>query len=203
MHPNYFAPYFGDFPPLMVLGLVAALAIVTLTYLNRQMDFVFAGRATARGLGLAAAAATFFGLIIIATDCFVFRFPADQNVPVPAALYFYPAMGFTVDVVLRALPIAALLNFGAGLPSSRREKVLLAGILLAALTEPAIQINAELQDGTTTARAAFVGVHVFAFTLVEFYLFRRYGFVSMVSFRMIYYLYWHILWGAVRLVLLF
>lgn len=34
-------------------------------------------------------------------------------------------------------------------------------------------------------------------------LFKRYDFVTMYTFRLVYYLLWHIVWGVIRLRLLF
>jgi hypothetical protein len=41
------------------------------------------------------------------------------------------------------------------------------------------------------------------FTLVELNMFRRYDFVSMYAFRVVFYLWWHVIWGSVRLRWLF
>ena len=50
---------------------------------------------------------------------------------------------------------------------------------------------------------AFVTVHVLAINAVGLWLFRRYDFVTMFGFRLMYYLVWHVLWGALRLDVLF
>gem|GEM_PF-6781297 len=39
--------------------------------------------------------------------------------------------------------------------------------------------------------------------LVQLILLRRYGYLSMIWFRVFYYLLWHVLWGEARLALLF
>ena len=54
-----------------------------------------------------------------------------------------------------------------------------------------------------SALPAFVVPHVFVFGLVQLVLLRRYGYVPMLWFRLVYYLLWHVLWGAARLSLLF
>lgn len=48
-------------------------------------------------------------------------------------------------------------------------------------------------------RGVYVGVHVFVFNWFQMYLFRRYDFFGMYSFRIVYHLHWHILWGYARL----
>jgi hypothetical protein len=42
-------------------------------------------------------------------------------------------------------------------------------------------------------------LHLWLFGLVEFALFRRYDFASMLTFRLVYYAYWHLAWGTWRL----
>lgn len=53
------------------------------------------------------------------------------------------------------------------------------------------------------AAAAFVAVHVVAINGVGLWLFWRYDFVMMHWFRLLYYLVWHVTWGAWRLEILF
>lgn len=39
--------------------------------------------------------------------------------------------------------------------------------------------------------------------LLQLHVFRRFDFVSMLSLRLVYYVYWHLIWGAIRLRVLF
>ena len=45
----------------------------------------------------------------------------------------------------------------------------------------------------------YVSLHIFLINLIQLWLFKRYDFVSMYTFRLVYYLIWHIGWGWVRL----
>ena len=112
-------------------------------------------------------------------------------------------MGFVVEVCFHALPLASLIWLIALLRIKQGGLLVWIAIVLASLAEPLVQVGAELSEADPSLRTAFVGVHVFAFNLVEFHLFRRHGFVSMFAFRLAYYLCWHILWGHLRLALLF
>lgn len=49
----------------------------------------------------------------------------------------------------------------------------------------------------------YAWIHVFAIALLQLRVFHRYDFASMLAFRMIYYTYWHIIWGVIRLKVLF
>jgi len=46
-------------------------------------------------------------------------------------------------------------------------------------------------------------VHVFVINIIGLLLFRRHGFIMMYLFRLMYYFLWHILWGHLRLSILF
>jgi hypothetical protein len=50
---------------------------------------------------------------------------------------------------------------------------------------------------------AFVAVHVLAINAVALWLFRRYDFVTMLGFRLLYYLPWHVVRGTAREELLY
>jgi hypothetical protein len=50
---------------------------------------------------------------------------------------------------------------------------------------------------------AYVGLHIFLIGLVQLLLFTRYDFITMYTFRLSYYAIWHILWGHLRLNLIF
>lgn len=62
-----------------------------------------------RGLGISAVIATLFGAWQICADLLVMRLPKDINVPPPQCLLFYPAMGYVVEVLFHAFPLALLL----------------------------------------------------------------------------------------------
>jgi hypothetical protein len=47
------------------------------------------------------------------------------------------------------------------------------------------------------------GLHVLAINICQLHLFKRYDFVSMFAFRLAYYAVWHVVWGHVRLGVLF
>jgi cobalamin biosynthesis protein CobD/CbiB len=82
-----------------------------------------------------------------------------------------------------------------------RERVVWIGILVVAVLEPFFQVLFEKKPFTWGA--AYTWVHVFAIAFLQLYVFRRFDFVTMYAFRLIYYAYWHILWGVIRLNVLF
>ncbi len=66
-------------------------------------------------------------------------------------------------------------------------------------------IEAALQAvfATSVGTSVFSAVQLVVFGLVQVWVFWRFGFVWMRTFRLAYYVLWHLAWGAARLQLLF
>ncbi len=198
----HFRRFFGEMNAIIVIVLASIVGAVALWLLQTRYNFVlFMGKETIRGLTLSAALATVLAVAIIAADFFI-RYPEDLNVPVPQALLFYPAVGFIAEIIFHVLPLALLLIFLNPLGGwIGRERVIWVGILIVATLEPTFQV---LFEGKAfTWGAAYTWIHVFAIAFLQLYVFQRFDFVSMYSFRLVYYAYWHILWGVIRLEVLF
>ena len=58
-------------------------------------------------------------------------------------------------------------------------------------------------DRYPVCAVAYVGLHVFLINLIQLLIFKRYDFVTMYSFRLVYYLFWHMRWGPKEMLLLF
>ena len=112
------------------------------------------------------------------------------------------AVGFVAEVVFHVLPLTLVLL--ALSPLRRwivRDRLVWTSVVLVAVAEPTFQV---LFKGNALAWGdLYTWLHVFAIALLQLYVFRRYDFVSMYTFRLIYYAYWHIVWGVLRLSLLF
>lgn len=199
---GYFQPYFGRTNPLLVIVLAGGGGAISLRFLGSRAGFeIFRGRATLRGIAVSARIATLFAIAIIVADFFI-RYPADINVPVPEALLFYPAVGFVAEIAFHVLPLALLLLAFA--PLGKRtgaDRLVWLCILITAGFEPTFQVA--LPGNTFSWGAAYTWIHVCTFALCQLYVFRRYDFVSMYAFRLCYYAYWHVIWGVIRLEVLF
>ena len=139
-----------------------------------------------------------FGIWQVCVDAFVTRFPKELNVPLPQSLLFYPAIAYVIEVFFHASPLAILLFARDRIPERWRPGAAVTiwvCCAIAATIEPIVQMR---MGGST-----YVGAFVFGFTLVELAIFRRYDFVSMYGFRLVFYLWWHVIWGSLRLRLLF
>ena len=198
----YFRRFFGEMNAIVVIVVTSVVGAAALWVLESSYEFVLLkGQTTLRGMALSAALATVLAIAIVVAD-FVIRYPQDTNVPVPQALLFYPAVGFVAEIIFHVLPLGLLLlvlnPLGGWLG---RERVVWLGILLVAVLEPTFQV---LFEGKAfTWGAAYTWIHVFAIAFLQLYVFRRFDFASMYSFRLFYYAYWHILWGVIRLEVLF
>ncbi len=198
----HFQRFFGGISPLLVVGGAIVVAGSSLSLLKARGGFeVLRGRASLRGIALSAGLATVLAVVIVVADLFI-RYPRDMNVPPPEALLFYPVVGYVAEVVFHVLPLTLLLLAFAPLskgPGAGRLVGLC--IVLTALLEPSFQLG--FAETPLSWSGAYTWVHVFAISLLQRHVFRRYDFVSMYAFRLFYYAYWHIIWGVIRLELLF
>ena len=120
-------------------------------------------------------------------------------------LYLYPAMAFLVEILFHVLPLAVLLFIiGSILKGAKFEVVFWICVLIVASLEPTYQMKDMVSSNRFQIWAiAFVWIHIFLINFFQLFIFQKQGFISMYTFRLVYYLFWHIAWGYVRLGLLF
>ena len=199
---DYFRRFFGELNALVVVVFASIIGAVALWLLQEKFHFVlFMGDRTIQGLKMSAVLASALAILIVVADFFI-RYPEDTNVPIPQALLFYPSVGFVAEILFHVLPLALLLILLNPLSSwIGKDRVVWGGILNEAFHEPTYQLV--FGGKSFTWGSAYTWIHVFAIAFLQLYVFRRFDFVSMYSFRLIYYGYWHILWGVIRLRVLF
>jgi hypothetical protein len=194
---RFFETYFGSIPPLAAFAGAALVGFVSLAFLHSRGWFEIYTSSSVRGVGVSAVIATLFAAWQVGADLLVTRFPKDINVPPPQSLLFYPAMGYVVEVLFHAFPLALLLAvLGRSNKNSNTIIIIWLCIIVVSSLEPVL---VHMRMGSS----AYVGVFVFVFTVVELYVFRRYDFMSMYAFRLVFYIWWHIMWGYLRLRWLF
>jgi len=212
-----FGRFFGGPNPIAVVAGAGILGAGCLALLGSVGGFRVAGsgvpeaadrpptgtlrRRSVRGLVLSALGALIFGTGVIGADLLL-RYPRDLNIPVPEAFLFYPVVGLVAEVAFHLVPLAAVLGLAALIrcPVTSRTAP---GIAMAAavVAEPTFQI---VFDGSSlTWLDAYTWVHVLAISAAQVWVFRRFGFMTMYAFRLMYYAVWHIAWGTIRLELLF
>lgn len=201
--PQTFVKFFGNLHPILAIIIVSLLGLILFLFLIARGWFAIYTTGNTRGPLIAAALAVPFAIAIILVDLKVV-FPEDTNVLLPDALMFYPAMGFVVDILFHVLPMTLLLVVLTSLPLNLSfEKAVLPCILVIAVLEPVYQTVLGFSSPQPLWTTIFVATNIFLINLTQLLLFRHYDFVSMYSFRLVYYLLWHILWGYARLKLLF
>lgn len=215
----FFQPYFGELHPLLVVPIVVAVGWVSLDWLHRREWFTVVSSNFRWGIATSAMLASLFGIVVIGVDLSV-GFLQDINVPLPQSVLFYPVMAFVVEVIFHAFPLALLsILFKQRTPfelAHQREEaskslssdnlaanVFWFSIVFVALLEPAFHTSVALSSPSFSGLDVFVGFHVFVINLAQLIVFKRYGFVSMFALRLFYYLIWHVVWGQLRLGLVF
>jgi hypothetical protein len=196
--PSVFDRYLGRLRPVPVVLGVAAAAFGSLPYLASRGWPVLPGPdPVADALVVSAVAVAVLLVSAIGADLLL-RFPAGMNVPLPDALLFYPSVGFVVEICFHAVPLAVLVAVFGGTREPSEAAFWLMVIPIASI-EAAFQ--AAIAERAATA--AFSFAQLLLFGAVQLYVFARFGFLPMYAFRLVYYLGWHVLWGAARLRLLF
>ena len=198
----HFGRFIGELSPVAVITAASIVGGLCLGLLRTLDGFaVMEGRETLKGIGISALAATVRGCLAIGIDL-VFRYPAGINVPVPQALLFYPAVGLVAEVVFHLVPLTLLLLVTKPLRSRfGQNRLTIAAIALVTIAEPVFQAMFDVDPFSGRSIATFFNVSLIAG--LQLLVFRRFDFVTMYAFRMIYYTYWHIIWGVIRLQVLF
>jgi hypothetical protein len=198
-----FRPYLGGINPLLAIALTILLGVVLLTLLLSRGWFEIYSRENLRGLLVSVGLAGLMAVVMILVDLRIV-FPADINKLFPESLLFYPSIAYVVEVLFHVLPLSVLLIVLTLLSRSLSyERIIWPCILLVSLIEPTYQTILGLSRPVPALTTGYVGLHIFVINLLQLLIFRRYDFISMYSFRFVYYLIWHIVWGYVRLRLLF
>jgi len=199
-----FRPYVGAVNPGIAIAGVGLLGMGCIHVLHRAGWVGSASwsqnRVTIAGFLIAALALS--GLTSLMDVAF--GFPRDINVPWPQAVLFYPAIGFVAEVMLALVPLTLCVLVLKLVPRFGESSLAMyVCIALSALVEPLFQIAGALQDGALSVLDVYVVVALFVFGVLQLIAFRRFGFLAMYAMRLVYYLWWHIVWGVLRLDWLF
>ena len=198
-----YQPFFGRINPLLGMVVISIIGFILLTYCLARGWFAIFQVQNLPGLVIAAALAAFLALIMIFFDSRIVL-PQDVNRPFPESLLFYPTIGFVAEIIFHVLPLTLLLMIMTFLFKDLTfEQLIWPCILLVALLEPIFQTSFSLSKTYPWTAVIFIALHNFLFNFIQLALFKRYDFVTMYSFRLVYYLIWHIVWGVMRLQLLY
>jgi hypothetical protein len=199
-----FQRFIGEVNPLIAFLVIIGLGFILLSILLYKNWFVIYGPQNSQGILVAAGLASVFGVVIILVDTKAV-FPPTMNVLFPESVLFYPAIGFFAEILFHVLPITVLLVALTAIFKQADQQILIwSSILLVSLLEPLYQASNMASSNQYLLWVVFyTGVHIFLLNLCQLLIFKRYDFVSMYIFRLVYYMFWHIGWGYLRLRLLF
>ncbi len=198
-----FQLYFGSANPLIVTLSIICLGFICLSFLLSRGWFSIFKKGNLKGQIFSSGLAALFASIVILIDLKV-AFPDNLNILFPNSLLFYPAIGFLVEILFHVLPLSLLLIFLTSISEAISfQKIIWPCILIVFSFEPIYQTVVSYPFQYPLWVITYIGFHVFLINLVQLFLFKRYDFISMYLFRLEYYLFWYIIWGHIRLKLLF
>lgn len=147
------------------------------------------------GLGVGAlflALSAAFGLATIVAES---AKVSSINVAFPDSLVFYSAGAIIVETMYRLIPITLPLWLIGNVLLRKRGEVYVFWTLalLTSMIEPLSQL-VMLEDHTAVISLFMVGT--FAINIFEAHLFRRFGFLAPLGFRIALYVVWHMIGGA-------
>ena len=184
-------PVLGEIP-LTVATIVAAIAgwLLMIVLYGRKIHPVSAAPLTNQNAGRLLGLGAILALPPIGIDLWL-GFARDINVPVPSALAFYPAIALVAEVAFHLAPLALL----AVLAPAWVPKIAI--FLPVVFVEPLFQILFASEQGL---KALLVFINVSLVSAAQLWLFYRYGFAAMIGLRLTFYLFWHVIWGVIRLI---
>jgi hypothetical protein len=202
--PQVFQPYFGGINPMLsMLGVLVLGFSLWFLLRSRGWFVVYEPGALRQNLPLVVVLPTLLAVGMVVVDV-IAVLPPDTNVRFPRSLLFYPTMGYVVEVLFHLLPLSVVFVTADALSRDiGRPTLLWAVIVVISLLEPVFQLQAGFSSDVPRWVEVYIGLNVYAINLAQLYLFKRYDFLTMYAFRLVYYLHWHILWGVARLLILF
>jgi hypothetical protein len=199
-----FQRFLGSIDPLAAILAAILMGFSLLSFLISKKWFVIFDRENLPALLRFSGLAALLGFIMIIVDTRIV-FPADINILFPQSLLFYPVMAFFVEILFHVFPLTVLITaMSSILKSHNLNTILWISILIISIAEPIFQTMDMVSSKHFPVWAvAYVGLHIFLINFFQLLIFKKYDFIAMYSFRLVYYLFWHIGWGYIRLFWLF
>lgn len=126
-------------------------------------------------------------------------FSATINVGLPEALLFYPSMAVVAEVVFHLVPLSLWKVAGRRRTNDGGFAGARAAIVLIAALEPIFQAVLGRDPARPWWGELLTGLHIYGLNLVLVTLFLRRGLPAALMLRLAYYVYWHLLYGQLRL----
>lgn len=198
---SLFQRFLGGISPFLAIVLSSVLGFLTLSFLLSKGLFAIYKKYPLKRMLHYSGVTLLFTSIAILVDLSIV-YPTDMNIPFPESLLFYPVIAFLVEMVFHVLPLSVLLFTAMSIfKKIPYAKLLWICILIIAMLEPTYQVIFMVSYPTWSM--ATVWINLFLFNSIQLMAFKNFGFMSMYTLRLLYYLVWHILWGSLRLQLIF
>ena len=196
-----FERFIGNLNPLITILFSAILGFLLLYLLLSKEWFSIYQKKNHSALLRYAGIVLLFVSVAIYVDLKI-GFPADMNILFPESLLFYPVIAFFVEILFHVLPLLVLLFVTTFiLKKVPYNKLLWVSIFIVAMLEPTYQ--AIYMDSNPTWAIVVIWINLYSFNITQLIVFKRYDFISMFALRLVYYLFWHIIWGSMRLELIY
>ena len=195
--PLIYQSILGQLHPQLSLLITILACYLLFVYLLSNSPLQIYKNIDWRAMLLFTGIALVFGMEVIAADLWWADYPADLNTDLPEALLYYPVMGFMAEVVFHLIPLAFFIFLFSLITHWNMNRILWVSIVVSAFAEPFFQVLASPESDDLTR--VYTGIHVFLFSLVQLWVFKKYDFVSMFIVRLLFYAIWHIGWGSLRL----
>ena len=198
--PEAYRILLGNLNPLalvFILALIGYLLLFRLSTMGFSAYRLVSVTARLQYLGIAA----LLGLGMILVD-YLSNLPEDINILFPYSLLYYPIFGFIVEVLFHMVPLFLTLAFTDRFTELDESRIIYC-VLLVSVLEPVFQLGLGFSVQIPLWATLYIGLNIFFINFVQLVSYRRLDLVSMYTFRLTYYLFWHIIWGNLRLRLLF
>jgi hypothetical protein len=202
LNPLIFKRFFGDTSSVLVFTAVTILGFMLFLFLNRDNSFYIVNNSCKNRISYAFLAAFLFFIPIVIIDLKI-PFPENINVSFPESIFFYPAMGFFVEIIFHLFPLLLLYNLIKILKiKASRDFIIWTCIIIVSIAEPLFQYRLS-GESVSVFKDLYVFLHLYLINIASLVLFKKYDFISMYFFRFFYYILWHIIWGAIRIEIIF
>jgi len=199
-----FQRFLGSINPLAVILAAIVVGFILQSFLLSKKWFVIFDIENLPGLIRFSGLAALLAVIMIIVDTRII-FPADINILFPQSLLFYPVIAFFVEILFHVFPLTLLIAvISSILKNLNLNTISWISIFIVSIAEPIYH----MMDMASSKRfpiwaMVYVGLHIFLINFFQLLIFKKYDFIAMYTFRLVYYLFWHIGWGYLRLFLLF
>jgi hypothetical protein len=199
-----FQRFLGSIDPLAAILAAIVVGFILLSFLLYKKWFVIYDIENLPGLVRFSGLAALLGVIMILVDTRI-KFPADINILFPKSLLFYPVIAFFVEILFHVVPLTLLISaMSSTLKNLNFNAIFWISIIIISMAEPIYQtMDMASSKHFPVWAVVYVGLHIFLINFFQLLIFKKYDFISMYSFRLVYYLFWHIGWGYLRLFWLF